>query len=182
MTLLQICINGINLELPRYNGIAWWFPEEQKHPLETFFFLFFTIVNSMQTTSLLVVPLVMVYNFGFRYVLLSLPLTVPLGSHLEETYGSNYGSAYTSLMVLQITFFTMNHVLERLKGDESSFQPNFLILVASLHRSPIYFGGACICRAEKYIMLGRTLHAALLGYGQLFFWIYGLIKVIAVFL
>lgn len=176
MTPLQICINGIHLELPRYNGIAWWFPKEQKHPLETFFFFFFTVVNFLQAASFLVVPLVMVYNFGLLYVMLSLPLTVPLASHLEDTYGSNYGSAYTSLMVLQITFYTMSHVLERLKGDDDgSFQPNALILAASFIALCSAMG-ALICRIEKYV-LGRTWHAALLGWGQLFAWIYGLIKV-----
>jgi hypothetical protein len=178
VTALQICINGIHLELPRYNGISWWFPEEQKHPLETFFYFFFTIVNSMQTASLILVPLVMMYKFGFIYVLLSLPLTVPLGSHLEETYGSNYGSAYTSLMVLEITFFTMTHVLQRLQaGDGSSFQPNSLILVASFI-ALLFALGVLLCRVEKHV-LGRTWHAALIAYGQLFVWIYGLVKVIA---
>lgn len=178
MTPLQITINGTALELSKYNGIVWWFPIECHHPTETFFYFFFTIVNAMQTFSLVISPLILMYQFGVLYTLGSLPLTIPLGSNLEDTYGTNYGSAYTSLMVLQMAFFAMQYAIQWRRSQEESFQPNTFVLLAAF--IVLFFSlGNVLCFVEKHV-LGRTWHAALLAYAQLAAWIYGLLKLVGV--
>lgn len=169
MTPLQININGTLLELPKYNGIAWWFPKERNDDnnaiIERFFGLFFTVVNTVQTLSLLITPLVLIYNFGLLYSIASLPLTVPLASHLEDTFGPNYGSAYTSLLILQVAFFVLQHAVSSTTND-----PNALVLFGSFV-ALLFVLGHLFCNVEK-VVLGRTWNAALLAYGQLSFWIY----------
>lgn len=176
-TSLQINLNGAALELPKYNGIGWWFPDHkplaQQHPVEIFFFHVFTGVNTIQTLSLLVVPIQLLVQYGVWKGLASLPLTIPLGSYLEERFGDNYGSAYTSLIVLELTWGFMSWALELQKQQQQSATnttPNRMVVVLAFGAA-LYGLGIGWCWIERHV-LGRTFHAAFVAYGQLAYWMW----------
>jgi hypothetical protein len=179
-TPLQITLNGVALELPKYNGIGWWFPDhkplKEQHPVEIFFFYVFTGVNTMQTISLLVVPIQLLVQYGVWRGLASLLLTIPLGSYLEERFGDNYGSAYTSLVVLELAWGVMGWSLElqqQRQSSSSTTTPNRLVVVFAFGAA-LYGLGVGLCWIERHV-LGRTFHAAFVAYGQLGYWMWKLI-------
>jgi hypothetical protein len=169
---LTMVINGETIILPKYNGVGWFFPthHDRSHPLENFFAWFFTVVNTVQTSSLCLLPAILLFRFGFLYTFLSLPLTVPLASHLEDKYGSNYGTAYSSLNTLYLSFFAMRWLVSSThRGFGDNFDPNPVIFVISFV-ALIFLVGNTLCIVEN-LVFGRTWFAALIAYAHVLVWI-----------
>jgi hypothetical protein len=158
-------ISGQEIFVPKDNGIVWWFPRSRPNApaLEMFFSSFFSIVNAMQTIRLFIWPCQLIYQVGLLKTALSIPLTIPIGSSLQDTHGENSGSFYTSLNAIFLTHqvFHLFHLEAAL-----SFVAllKFLGLVAGI--------GHGICLGEYVIE--RTWWAAILAYAQLGVWIYEL--------
>lgn len=163
---IQIRVNGRSLLLPKYNGVKWFFPVQKSHWLERFFINFFTVVDTVQTCSLLMIPLSLLFNYRFWYVFGSIPLTIPVGSYLEDTFGPNYGNFYTAVMALQLSFLTLSQIVDPIES------PNRFVVLATFF-AMLHGFGIAICWLEKYV-LGRTWTAALLAYSQLISWIWTL--------
>jgi hypothetical protein len=168
---LTMVINGETIILPKYNGVGWFSPTHHdcSHPLENFFAWFFSVVNTVQTCSLFLWPAVLIFRFGFLYTLVSLPLTVPLASHLEDKYGPNYGTAYSSLNTLYLSFFAMRWFVSSNRGVADSLDPN-PVIIAIAFVALMFLVGNALCIVETAVF-GRTWFAALIAYAHLVVWI-----------
>lgn len=155
--------------IPQYNGVTWFFPasvnRRQPRPLETFILWLFTVVNTVQTLSLFIWPTILITRFGFLYTLLSLPVTLPLASDLDDKYGPNYGTAYTSLNTTYLTFFAMRYIVV---ANIEAFEPRAVIYVMS-YMVLLFLIGNALCVLEKYVF-GRAWNAALVVYAHILVW------------
>eukprot|EP00961_Rhodomonas_salina_P020438 275097-Rhodomonas_salina.3 len=166
---LTLQVRGTWIILPKYNGIQWWWPKTTNHPAADFFVWFFTIVNTQQTFSIFLWIAIIIYRFGLLYSSISLPLLVPLGSHLEDTHGPNYGSAYSSIHTLYVTFCCTAWFVASRSDD---FSPNWIVFAIAFVML-LFAVGDAFAYVEKHV-LGRTWFAAVVAYAHIGVWDYQL--------
>jgi hypothetical protein len=156
--LLKLTLKHIFL--PRYIGMVWWFPEKQPEEpqLETLVYWIFTIVNSMQTFSYVILPCLIWFRVGLLYTALSLPLVVPLGDHLGGRYGSTRGSGpllYGCLNVLWLNVEAFVRILSIRRESEKEEWIDNKIAVG------IFFVGSLCVVGNLFSMTEHTM-----GYGR----------------
>lgn len=170
---VTMSVNGTTVVLPKYNGVLWWFPKPpdggELSIVEIFFYRFFTIVNATQTCSLFIWPAILVYRFGWLYTLASMPLTVPVGSHIEDNFGPNTGTAYASLHALYLSFHLLDWVLVVANHNSAVILGAFVALTL--------FIGRMLALVERDL-LGRTWYAAVVAYAHLGIWVHCLFQIV----
>uniref|UniRef100_A0A7S2L7K2 Uncharacterized protein n=1 Tax=Leptocylindrus danicus TaxID=163516 RepID=A0A7S2L7K2_9STRA len=160
-------MTGQEIKMPKYNGVMWWFPDRRPNSpkIEVLLCYLFSIVCNMQTLFIILWPLDLFYRYGW-VVLMSLTLTVPLGSKLENTFGENYGTAYSSVNVLHLTHQATHWFMERQAQEEE--EQSHWIVISVFFVLLLFTIGYAYCTIE--LCLGRTSFAFIVVCAQCLWW------------